>query len=56
MLADVKAIARAIAATNGHPDPVAYADQVAENFAAQNQPEPVEPAAVVDTAPTAPAA
>jgi hypothetical protein len=56
MLDTVKAIARAIAATNGHPDPEGYADQVAENFTAQYQPaptEPTEPAATTEPATTA---
>lgn len=51
MLDTVKAIARAIATTNGHPDPEGYADQVAATFTAQN--EPAAPAATTDPAPAA---
>lgn len=50
MLEQVKALARALAAANGHPDPEAYAETVAGHFADQS----AAPAAV-DTSTAAPA-
>lgn len=48
---EFKALARAIAATNGHPNPEGYADQVAANFDAENAPAaPAAPAATTETA------
>lgn len=43
---ELKAFARAIASANGHPDPEAYAEHVAEKYTPPATPAPAEPAPV----------